>query len=450
ETVTTRYFHTDHLGSIAVITNESGAVVERLSYDAWGKRRFPNGNDDPTGSIVSQITHGFTGEEHLSVGLVHLNGRVYDPLIGRMISADPFVPGALNGQAWNRYSYVGNDPLAFTDPSGYSWLSKAFHSFARFLQKNPIVRAIVQIAATVVLTAVLGPAGPLAAAGLALGQTALLVTAAAGGAAIATGLAGGKIGDVLKSAAIAGATAFAFNMVGDATGMMAGKVQNGIPVHGLSLADVADHPDAFAFNVAAHAAVGCGAAVASGGKCGPGALSAAAGAAVGPILPTNNLVARVAITAPGGGLASGAGGGRFADGAVTAALGEMFNGLADRLLRGPGHHMITNQIARKYDWSDAALQVFDAPYWEGGGRIPVEGHNFGDGHPQYNRNLDDFVDNHLTKNQIDPSKMTTEQAKDLVRAVNGEPSLRSFNARVYTRSMWQGIRNYYRSFRDSD
>jgi hypothetical protein len=72
--VTTRYFHTDHLGSIAVITNETGAVVERDSYDAWGKRRFPTGADDPTGSISSQVTHGFTGQEELAdVGLVHLS-----------------------------------------------------------------------------------------------------------------------------------------------------------------------------------------------------------------------------------------------------------------------------------------------------------------------------------------------------------------------------------------
>src|SRR5882724_6167744 len=53
-TVTTRYFHTDNLGSIAVITNETGAVVERDGYDAWGKRRFPSGADDPTGSLTSQ------------------------------------------------------------------------------------------------------------------------------------------------------------------------------------------------------------------------------------------------------------------------------------------------------------------------------------------------------------------------------------------------------------
>jgi len=71
--------HTDNLSSIAVITDESGAVAERLSYDAWGKRRFPNGADDPSGNLNSrsQTTRGFTGQEELDdVGLVHLNGRV--------------------------------------------------------------------------------------------------------------------------------------------------------------------------------------------------------------------------------------------------------------------------------------------------------------------------------------------------------------------------------------
>jgi RHS repeat-associated protein len=93
QTVSTRYFHTDNLGSIAVITDESGTVVERDGYDAWGKRRFPTGQDDPSGSITSQTTRGFTGQEELDdVGLVHLNGRVYDPLVGRMMSADPDGP----------------------------------------------------------------------------------------------------------------------------------------------------------------------------------------------------------------------------------------------------------------------------------------------------------------------------------------------------------------------
>lgn len=321
ETVQTRYFHTDHLGSVSVITNESGAVVQRLSYDPWGKRRFTNGADDTTGSITSQTTHGFTGEEHLSVaGLVHLNGRVYDPQIGRMISADPFVPDAMNGQAWNRYSYVGNDPLAFTDPSGYSWFTEFFHSPAKFFARHPILKTIFQIGVTALLAVVLGP-GAFGIAGLGLTGGVLAASAAAGAAALTTGLAGGKLGDIAKSAVIAGATAFAFNAVGDIT---LG------PDHATPSFLSEQHLE----NIAGHAAVGCASALASSANCGASALSAAAGSFVGPILPTQNSMARIAIVATAGGAASVLGGGKFADGALTAAFGEMFNGLKGRIVGG--------------------------------------------------------------------------------------------------------------------
>jgi hypothetical protein len=70
----TRYFHADNLGSIAVITDETGPVVERDGYNARGKRRSPTGADDPTGSLTSQTTRGFTAQEALhDAGLVHLN-----------------------------------------------------------------------------------------------------------------------------------------------------------------------------------------------------------------------------------------------------------------------------------------------------------------------------------------------------------------------------------------
>jgi len=114
--------HQDHLSSIAVLTDINGDVVERDAYDPWGKRRFVNGNDDPTDNITSQTIRGFTGQEMLAsagVGLVHLNGRVYDLYVARMLSADPVVGDPLSGQSWNRYSYVHNNPLTFTDPSGY-------------------------------------------------------------------------------------------------------------------------------------------------------------------------------------------------------------------------------------------------------------------------------------------------------------------------------------------
>lgn len=103
----TRYFRKDHLGSVSVITNEVGAVVERLSYDAWGKRRFPDGRDDPSGSLQSQTSRGFTGHEELdAVGLVHMNGRVYDPMIGRFGTPDPMTESPFDTQGWNRYSVL--------------------------------------------------------------------------------------------------------------------------------------------------------------------------------------------------------------------------------------------------------------------------------------------------------------------------------------------------------
>jgi len=131
----TRYLHRDHLGSIAAITNESGAVLERLAYEPFGKRRFANGANDPNNSILPANTdRGFTDHEMLDeIGLVHMNGRVYDPLVGRFLSADPYIQSPLNLQSYNRYSYVMNNPLGSTDPSGYFSWKKLFKSTGNFL-----------------------------------------------------------------------------------------------------------------------------------------------------------------------------------------------------------------------------------------------------------------------------------------------------------------------------
>ena len=121
--VTTRYLHRDHLGSVVAATNESGTVLEQYSFDAFGKRRNADWSADTSDLqfSVSQLTErGYTGHEHLdNVRLIHMNGRVQDPTIGRMISADPFIPYPLDGQSFNRYSYVRNSPLTLVDPSGF-------------------------------------------------------------------------------------------------------------------------------------------------------------------------------------------------------------------------------------------------------------------------------------------------------------------------------------------
>ncbi|MBU2708762.1 hypothetical protein KCM76_22405, partial [Zooshikella marina] len=120
----TNYFHRDHLSSITAITDQNGQVIERFSYDPWGKRRQTDWQAaiDFT-QITSTITkRGFTDHEHLDgVGLIHMNGRVYDPNVGRFLSADPFIQFESNLQSYNRYSYGLNNPLNGSDPTGFLW-----------------------------------------------------------------------------------------------------------------------------------------------------------------------------------------------------------------------------------------------------------------------------------------------------------------------------------------
>lgn len=115
---TWNYLHRDHLGSIEAITDENGAIAvsegkpQYFSYDAFGQ---------PRAELGEISTRGFTDHEHLTEsGLIHMNGRVYDPLISRFLSADIMVQAPDFSQSYNRYSYVWNNPLSLYDPSGYA------------------------------------------------------------------------------------------------------------------------------------------------------------------------------------------------------------------------------------------------------------------------------------------------------------------------------------------
>jgi len=118
--ISTNYFHRDNLGSVSAVTNDSATVLQKFSYDAWGKRRNPNGTDATT-AITSVIDRGYTGHQMMdSVNLINMNGRVYDPALGRFMSADRLVADAYFSQDYNRYSYVLDNPLGGSDPSGHS------------------------------------------------------------------------------------------------------------------------------------------------------------------------------------------------------------------------------------------------------------------------------------------------------------------------------------------
>lgn len=117
-TPTNLYLHRDHLGSLTAKTDNTGAVVERFSYDAWGARR--DATDWVSVATATGESRGYTGHEHLDdIGVIHMNGRIYSPVLGRMFSPDPVTQTPENGQNYNRYSYVYNNPLKFSDPSGY-------------------------------------------------------------------------------------------------------------------------------------------------------------------------------------------------------------------------------------------------------------------------------------------------------------------------------------------
>ena len=126
------YFHRDRLGSIAAMSDRFGNPLANSGrgFDPFGKPREANWEDsnemdDATGQSgdlngFAETTRGFTAHEHLNgTDLIHMNGRAYDYNLGRFLSVDPVISFPANSQSLNPYSYIMNNPLAATDPTGY-------------------------------------------------------------------------------------------------------------------------------------------------------------------------------------------------------------------------------------------------------------------------------------------------------------------------------------------
>jgi len=346
----TRYLHKDHLGSIALITDEAGLVAERRSFDAHGRLR---GDDWTVGGLASGMAEskrGFTGHEHIdSVGLIHMNGRVYDPEIGRFLSADPFVQAPETTQSFNRYSYVNNNPLSATDPSGLfvksvaKAIGSAFKAVGKFLKS--IIPAIATIA--VVALACAPTAGACAAWGAAL--------LAAGMTGITTLSYGGSLSDALSAAAIAAGTALAFNAVGTAFQAMG------------TAATASGQAIQFVAKTAAHGLVGAVSSVLRGGKALAGFASAAFAHFASPVIagaPGDRLGQSIAAAVVGG-VGAELGGGKFKNGAVTGAFSYLFNqlghnsrsGILDEVLPAEGTEVPPELRAKLEPIIDAAIRA---------------------------------------------------------------------------------------------
>lgn len=246
------------------------------------------------------MTPNLSGHEQISElnGLVHMNARVYDSDIGRFLSADTVIQDPHDSQSYNRYSYVRNNPLTYTDPTGNSWWTKFRDKWVK-----PIVSIVV---AAVIVAASGGSALGIFLAGASSGgiMTGTVQGAFKGGlfAVFSAGIAMG-IGNGFESAfgLEHGATLYGSSQVG-AQILRAG-------VHGISRAIIG---------------------LAQGSKFKSGFASGFASALFSPGASlggrsTGGFTMRTTIASIVGGTASELGGGKFSNGAVSGAFVHMFN-----------------------------------------------------------------------------------------------------------------------------
>ncbi len=129
------YVYKDYLGSFLTFTDEKGDVKYEQNFDAWGRYRnikdwsYVNTYNSKPSELPRWLYRGFTGHEHLNreqleFNLINMNGRLYDPINGRMLSVDNYANDAQGTQGYNRYTYANNNPLRYTDPDG-EWVQYA-------------------------------------------------------------------------------------------------------------------------------------------------------------------------------------------------------------------------------------------------------------------------------------------------------------------------------------
>ena len=402
----------DHLGSDTATFDSTGQLQpqrghlkegevqksERQSYDAWGARRDGetwapaeqggSASSNPTAEkLGSNLPRGYTGHEMLDdVGLIHMNGRLYDCALGRMCAVDRDVQAPDMVQNYNRYSYVLNNPMNATDPSGHNWLRKVATIVVAVI--IAVIIAIVAVWAVGLMLQAAGSVVGVAAStssfifsssatfGTIAGLNGGIVVAAAVGAtwsAVNMTIAGGSFSQVLKSAVTGAANG--------AIGAIVGGYMHGLGVGMESMLAGGTSWSGTAVHLAAHGLAGGAMSEANGGSFRDGFIGGLVSAGVSGITtkyfgdtalfnPENKAVwavaGRTAIAGITGGIASLATGGKFADGAYSAAFFHLFNNevngrFSDKSVNG----MDADQAQEYYErLADSRAQIYkdNKPY----------------------------------------------------------------------------------------
>ena len=339
------YLLKDHLGSVDLVLGEAISTDDwqgqGMSFNPWGQRRAPDSLENlfasysiaelfDVGGFDEVTTRGFTGHEMLDgTGFIHMNGRVYDPRLARFVSADSIIQAPGNTQSYNRYSYVFNNPLAYTDPSGHIGIGWA----------------IAAVVGSVILGEVAdGERNPI------YGIVGSMLGCFSGNIALCAGTSfGSTYGQThdFGAAAIAGhqslMSGMLFGAIGDSftgTGIMA---ENGVG------------------HIAAHAVAGGFLAAAYGDSDDFGSAFLAAGVtkAFAPQIAKIDAdvvgisIPRAIVAGMIGGTVSEATGGKFANGAVAGAMAQMYN--ADGGVVGEVAHETASLVVPGYDLGVCAV-----------------------------------------------------------------------------------------------
>ena len=260
ETEEVLYILKDHLGSYTAITDDEGDLVLEQSFDAWGNRRDPS---TWSGNAVALNFHdrGFTGHEHLfgmvggiyrEIGLINMNGRMYDPVMSSFLSVDNYVQAPDFSQSFNRYAYCLNNPLRYVDPSGEFVITTGVIIAAAAIigagigtyqgYKTAVSQGLTSwdMAGKMVLGGLIGAASGAASAGVGVAVGGAVAAAEIGGfwGGFITGGASGFVGGSLSGygmSRLAGnnieqslTTSITSGLIGMGTGALLGGVSSGI------------------------------------------------------------------------------------------------------------------------------------------------------------------------------------------------------------------------------
>lgn len=269
----------DYLGSIVYITDDKGYLKQELDYDAWGRLRKPHLETyyEEGSEPELLLGRGYCGHEHLPwFGLINMNARLYDPVLGCFLSPDPYVQMPDFTQNFNRYSYCLNNPLKYVDKDGEFWFLPAIIAFVVNYATTGITKGdwgLKNIGSSLAMSAV-----ALASYGVGMGITGALAKTAILSQSVIEGISAGVAGSVTgaMSSLMAGGNIGRGALIGFVSGLV-GNALSGINMKSIWLEGVS--------NVAAGGLIGGAASLVSGGDFwsgfGTGAISATLGWALG-------------------------------------------------------------------------------------------------------------------------------------------------------------------------